>query len=572
MRTLAVFALILTLPIASAGHATTRELGAEVEAGATIVLALDASGSVRAHGSGSRGESRTTLEYEHRYAWGGLLELQRGADGVFWGERELRGGGQGQLVMSHTSPGGGFTTTCDADRRLLDVGRSGARAHLTPETGELLVVITSMGDVLPQDGCVTQYSSGHQETSPMWPPPPLSPLVVEGMRSVGDARVQQVSRGLDELNAANAVIFRVRLQDGHTILRGGASAPYPKSGEGPMEHLCPNADISSGSCSVSGTLHVRTIVNPCNALRASLAVHLAAVQALQQPPSGSSESQVRAFSVDARQKVQALLADARGLELICGEEAPLSLEAVLGAQEKVLSAWIDVAKKHGLSDDGKRELVGAERGRQLVGGGDGSAAVAEAVGTVLASEGNYGPIVVRAHSPVALHAWDEEGRHVGWNESAGAPDAQVRGASYHGRPGEGQELTLPSGFYKLAAVELGEGEYLLGTSWNGSGGEEGELLPLASRPGRALVQNILVDAHGMLAGPTQRVASVSAAFVEPWAPLPFEPSPALAGGTPGASVEGREEGAPAKDEGVPGAPLAALVALVALVALARRRG
>lgn len=576
---------LLLVPAALAGHTPTRDLAGEVGSGASIVLALDATGTLSSQGSGTqeRGSSTTstTHAYTFSYSWGGTVELHLGADGTLQGDAQLSGSGSGSLldrsntkVRDHEGDVVNEIVTerdCHPRIGLFNDGKLHATGFVDGETGELVVVIRSITTGAGERDC-TFTSEGNVERSALFPRPPMSPLLVEGIRAIqaGDERVERAAPGLDEVNAATALILSIPLQNGHTIVRGHGSAALPvEYGSEPLGYACPppiESQFVQGTCRASGSLSVRVLVDPCPVLRESRAVHLAAVKAMQKPAAGSSESQVRAFSVDARQKAQALLADERGLQLVCGEDAgAVALSELLALQSKVLEAWIDVAKTHGLSDEGKRDLLGAERGRQLMGGDDGDAEVAAAVGAVIENAGQHGAIAMTAHSPVALHAWDEEGRHVGWNETTESVDVQIPGANYTGLPGEGQALTLPSGFYKLATVELEAGSYLLRTGWNASGAEDVEILPLASQAGRTLVSNVLLDAYGMLTGPLQRVASASAAFVEPWAPLAAEPAPVIAGDS-GARGEAARE-----DASVPSVGAALLLLAMAALAVARRR-
>lgn len=197
-----------------------------------------------------------------------------------------------------------------------------------------------------------------------------------------------------------------------------------------------------------------------------------------------------------------------------------------------------------------------------------STATNEVLAGVFANPGEHGAITVKAHSPVALHAWDEEGRHVGWNATTDLPDVQIAGANYTGAPGGAQELTLPSGFYKVATVEIGSGRYTLNSGWNGTAGEGFELLPLQSREGRTLVSNYLLDHLGLFVGPAQRIAThgdAPFAFVETWRPLSSD-AVTGAGSAPGVP---EERGGPAD---APGAGIAFVLAAAVILAAMRRRG
>jgi hypothetical protein len=580
---LLLFLILVLAPIASATHPASRADEEQLRGGSAMVMAIEAVGGVVASGNGVQRTTSSVLTATHAYSWsyswGGTVELRLEPDGTLRGDAQLTGGGIGRLNdHSHAIYDEGESdsyTDCEVGRDLASPPRNGrwpARGVIDEEKGTLIVLVQSIS--LPWEqtqDCATSGTDQPTETRSFFPHPPLSPLMGEGVTLLAtrSAPIERLDPDLDELNAASSLLFEIPLGSGHSIHHGRTSGAVPVQYGTPAGHACPNAmngHIMTGSCTASGTLQVRAIIDPCPMLRESRAVHAAAVSALKQPASGSSESQVRAFQVDAGQRMRALMSDERAIQLICGED-DTSLAMIGAVAQMVVDAWEDVAKTHGLSNDGKLDYLSAERQNQLLGASDRGSG--EILGAILSDPG-HGAITIKAHSPVALHAWDEAGRHVGWNETTNATDLQIEGANYTGEPGGAQELLLPSGFYKVATVELGEGGYTLNSGWNGTGGEGFELLPLKSKAGRTLVTNYLLDHMGLFAGPTQRIASAADApftFVETWRPLANEPI--LGAGPTGAGARGADT--TSGDAPLPGLALA-ILALAAAAGVSGARG
>lgn len=570
----ALLVLTLLLPAAQALHVDARDLSGEVESGARIILVLDARTTMGSVASGPIGPD-TTLSHTFRHSarWGGTIEFEPGGRTSFTGIEVLRGEGSGALREEVRSPDGGWTRTCDIVQKTAE-GWGSAHALIDSETRELHVLLTGLM-VVPEDECVTTYSNGRTERMSYHPAPPVAPLFwqTQELLAEGDARLLALQPELTPHEAAHSVFFTLPL-GGEQTFRGRTQAEQPLNfGTTHLSYACPGASVP-GTCTATSVLHVSVVVEPCKFLRASYATHLAAVNALVKPPPGSSESQARSFQSDARHRVSALFADERNLQLLCGGEGADgdTYGAAAAANKKVQETWADVAKSHGLSTEGKRDLVAAERARHLLGDTTPpSPEIAEIIAAVVTRQGEFGRIVLRYHSPVVVHAWDPEGRHVGWNDTTGAPESHIEGANYTGQPGGAQELDLPSGLYKIAVVELGEGTYTYATEWNGT--DEGvDLLPLAAKPGRTLVTNVLLDQHGILQGRAQRIGSeaTTSTFVEAWAPLATEPrfrdaDEAHGDDDPGAEGEGGSQGVP-----LPG--VLAVGALLVAGAWRRRRG
>lgn len=615
----AFLAIMLLLPVAAAGHPIPERSAADqMQQGAAMTIVVDATGGIQASGAGTRRDSTMAVEgthaYSWTYSWGGTIDLKLGEQSYLLGDANLTGGGLGtwrDRVHTVWSQDG---VPYDEDRSQIDCAprtdmslrtetMPSARAFIDTEAETILIFVPDIS--LPADDDAHRCLVTSDDRAPHYAgltPPPLSPLVGEGI-ALAAAQPEAVRQALGiyaDAQVATSLFFEVPFENGHFTLQGRTTAPVPNTDGTPGDHICPdalNGHIMTGTCTAAGTLQVRLVVDPCPMLRESRAVHAAAVNALKQPAPGSSESQARAFQVDAGQKVRAFISDERAVQLMCGGEGDQAVANAARVAQMIVDAWVDVAKKHGLSDDGKRDLLSAERQSQLLGGSDDSSVTNAFLGEVFSS-GN-GAISVKVHSPVALHAWDEAGRHVGWNATTNSSDVQIEGANYTGEPGGAQELVLPAGFYKLATVELGPGRYALNSGWNGTAGEGAELLPLTSEAGRTVVMNVLLDHLGYIAGPAQRIATeegASFAFVEPWRPLMTEPpagtTSATPSGTSGGATATPSGGAPTSPTGAPGAsptgsidedggdepagtpaPSALLVvALLLAIAVARRRG
>ena len=309
------------------------------------------------------------------------------------------------------------------------------------------------------------------------------------------------------------------------------------------------------SCNGSGTVEAILYIDPCETIGKSYEKHLADVQALKPPPKGSSESQVRAFSVDVRMRTQALLSDARRLELMCDGGTEGALPAVAEAMRALADAWFDVARVHGLSQDGVRDALAAERAAQLAGAEPGNGPAD------LAPPGPSGNTAsVKVHSPVALHAWDEEGRHVGWNAAIGAPDLEIPNASFTGEAGQAQTLMLPEGVYLVAVDELGPGTYAL----NMSTPDLGDITPLHASAGGASSFVLLVDHEGAMTFASARGAQ-KPGYIAPSALQSTVDVPATSG-------PGRVDAGAPSEKGSPFVGPGLLVVLLSVLALARRRG
>lgn len=564
--------LLFAAPVADASHSTFQPLD-EIAGGTDIILLIEVEGKV---------EQAARATYEHgfydiretfTYSWVGTVQLHRFGDGQYAGSMEARGGGAGTSVAESRSK---VTFAIEDCVKTVPIQpRIGVQARLDPESQRFLVYASGIAHLGLERDCEVRTDGGTERGGSPLPFPPLWPLFAENIARADsdDPMLRELSPNPDPFAMAHGMVLDLDLKEQKTIQRGHREVATPFPEEHVLAHACrwvggePNLE---GRCLVTGTVAVTVIAEPCNFLRRDAAEHLARLEALEAPAKGSSESQVRAFSVDAGQRVRDYLSDMRMLALLCGEEAG-GLEPITRVMEAWRDAWVDVYERHGLSDEGKRDLISAERQCQLM-GIESSASSSRAMAEI-GAQATGGSARLGGHSPIAIHAWDQQGRHVGWNDTKGAPDLGIEGATYEGRPGGAQTLHLPAGLYKIAVVELSEGEYLLTTRAGQDGDRENatasgmEMVPLAAKPGRVLVYNALVDENGILSGPAQRVAELSDAFVEPWAPLASEASPVLAATT---GSQGSEP-PPGATKDAPGPHMAMLLATLGVLALAARR-
>lgn len=316
-------------------------------------------------------------------------------------------------------------------------------------------------------------------------------------------------------------------------------------------------------------LTFRTFVDPCPYIQRVYAEHHAALAAVTPPPAGADEAGVRAWAAPNVEKVSNVLGSQRAWQLVCvGDLLPDPWDEIVRVQKLHRDALHQLLKEGKLSREGIAELMGAERALQLVGAGDDSGPSLADIEAAAPS----GTMEVSVHSPVSLHAWSEDGGHVGWNGSANASESTIAGATYEGAPGGGQTIVLPAGFYKITVDELESGQYLLEVRTNGTGADTEDVHLVKSSLGRTTSTHFAVtegwDGPRLDTFPVRRGATTSSvAFVD-------EGAPSVRAG-PGATARGVQTGdsQPAGDEGrvVPGTALALVAAALVLVALGRRR-
>lgn len=282
---------------------------------------------------------------------------------------------------------------------------------------------------------------------------------------------------------------------------GRATLPHRHNGplgdeQGPGAGYCAVAiaDFATGTCASAGSVTARAFVDPCPYLRKAYPKHHAALAAVDPPAAGADEAAVRAWAAKTQPLVQRVLSDQRTWQLFgCeGDLAPDPWEAIQRAQILQRDALLALLREGKLSQQGISELLGAERSLQLLGdtsAGDSGGTLGEILAAMPASP--EGKIDARAHSPVSLHVYAEDGGHVGWNVTTNASESTIAGATYEGAPGGPQIIQLPAGLYKVVVDEQGPGKYLLEVARNGTSVLAEDAALVTSRPGRTTTTHYL---------------------------------------------------------------------------------
>lgn len=356
--------------------------------------------------------------------------------------------------------------------------------------------------------------------------------------------------------------------DGRASLPASHSSAVPTGGGSLGNLYCVMSDTfdwAPGSCDASGTLTVRSFVEPCAYIRQTYAERYEDLAGVPPLAKGSSEETIRAWAASAQPKVGAILEAARAWQLVgCeGELAPDPWDPIVRVMQMQRDALLDLARESKLTKEGISEAIGAERGLQLIGVDTGTGA--EALLTAIAHAS--GQIAVAVHSPVSLHAWSQEGGHVGWNATTNRSEATIPGASYDGAPGGAQRIVLPAGFYRIEVDELAAGRYLLEVETNGTGADAQEAFLVPSAAGRTTSTHYASttgwDGPRLDAFPVRRAATTDAsAFFD-------EGRPSM--GTPGSGGSAVAAGPDPAETPLPSAMWALLVVLVIAFASARRR-
>ncbi len=195
-----------------------------------------------------------------------------------------------------------------------------------------------------------------------------------------------------------------------------------------------------------------------------------------------------------------------------------------------------------------------------------------------------GPGATKAstHSPVSIHAYGPDGAHVGWDTTAGRAEVGIAGATYEGRPGEAQTITLPGGLWRFDVEEIAEGNYTFEVAWGSGAGAEKESFSFTTNPGRVFRSQYYIDADpdGNVRAAKGRlfhgVAKESPAFATQFGgattdPAPVTPTVDTNTGTD-ASVEGSHvPGATGPPTATPALSALTVFGIVAVSALVRTR-
>lgn len=554
--TLLALAVVLFAPLAAASHPVDADPAALAREGAEIVVTIEVSGDYS--GSGSAREDTnggeqfvaTSGTVRGSYAWASTAFLQPGATTDEWTHRDLpwanvtashrftSDGENAQGVGTEYEVHGYSERTCSASgiQRLQPrvLGRIDETKRAIVLRFEYMQLFNPSGLPWTCSGSDTGYN-GEVTEHDILPPGflPGAPLIQEAIAAAAPGR---------EARDVQHLTIEVPLAAPKQIILGSVHAGTSDGDRrDPATYYCGSYPFEpSGTCNAGGSVNVQVWVNPCKATLASYERHLTEVKALVPPAKGSSEAQVRAFAVDAGQKIRATLADLRALQLACAEPAEDAMATIVTIAGQLSASWLDVEKTHGLSRDGVRDALAAERTAQLL-GADGIGDVSPYLAAAERYQGAPGSTQkgsVKTHSPVSLHAWDAEGRHVGWDAATGAPDVEVDGAAYEGKPGDAQTLTLPPGVYRLQAEEIAPGAYTL----NVTIANESEHMPLRSAPGGSSSMIVLVQDDGGLAFAAARGVSqpgylAPAAIRAAAAPPPGAQAPATGSNAiPAASV------------------------------------
>ncbi|HWG90435.1 MAG TPA: hypothetical protein VNZ52_06245, partial [Candidatus Thermoplasmatota archaeon] len=275
----------------------------------------------------------------------------------------------------------------------------------------------------------------------------------------------------------------VPLDDGHETLSATKTWAMPGN-DGVAERFCGHSFFNrlvSGKCTISSQVEVEIHVDRCGLAEKSYLHHLKEVENAQPIDPAAPEPWVLAWGEDMHRRVIDVLQDARGILLAgCGDLPVDPFLALTSAQLEYRDALLRIHREKGLTTRGIQEVLGAERSLQLLGHEDYETALHE----LKTKPPRDATLIAEVRSPVSLHAWSEDGKHVGWNKTTNRPDIQIEGANYTGAPNGYQKITLPAGFYKIEVEELGEGPYLLDVSWNGTGNTGRDEVLASALPGR----------------------------------------------------------------------------------------
>lgn len=543
MRVPVLLVLLALLPLASAQGAQERDLAAEVRGGADVHVLVEYVGGSAGTREGASDpyamRDANTLEVR----WSAQGDATREEDGALrgsvmgeWSARASR-----SYVWDYKSETSTLheTTTCEGATSGQDAT---LQVEATPEATGLRVRFT--GYTLPSMSVPGACRHDRVETTSEGTQTSHSTPALE--RNVPLVHDPKVAAGDFDLTVL--VPYDGRAQVPFTF-----QGAVPSGGSSAASAFCEMNDAftwAPGTCSATGLLRVRALVDPCPYVRDAYAKHLAALQGVPAPPAGADEQAIRAWDKPNAAKVQAVLADERAWQLVgCeGELTPDPWDAIVRVVQLKRDALLELAKQGKLSKEGANECLAAERANQLLGGSEAD------LGPLLdMTSAPAGTMEVRVHSPVSLHVWDAQGRHVGWDAARNAREAALPGATYAGAPGGEQTVIVPAGFYKIAVEGLDAGDFVLEVASNGTSADRSEAYHGQAQPGRtATTHYAVVDGWD---GP--RLEGYAEAPNR--AATPSSPAPATSGAAPPAA------------KGTPGLGVTAAAGVLAVVAWLRRR-
>src|SRR5439155_1504149 len=87
-------------------------------------------------------------------------------------------------------------------------------------------------------------------------------------------------------------------------------------------------------------------------------------------------------------------------------------------------------------------------------------------------------------SPAELEVFSRDGGRVGWDAATNASVSTIPGATYQGRPGAVQKVTLPAGEYRVVLHELADSALAIRDEWSAPGTSGNETVPASATEGR----------------------------------------------------------------------------------------
>lgn len=562
VRRAALLVLVLLAPLATAQPAE-RDRAVEVREGADVDIYLSYSGAATSSRAGTRDGYTLSESRAHRVEWEGAMQTYRGAPGAPLSgslTATWRATASHDHVWDYVREDGYHYHTedhCAAS----DSEPFGFQAQITPEDRGLRVVLS--GYAVPMVRADAACASSMFEKT--W-----DGTTTDSSTSDFASNVALV-HGLEESYYSRIEVLVP--YDGVTSVPFEHRVAVPHDTDGPSRVYCqmPKGakDWATGSCAGSGTLTVRSFVDPCPYIRRVYPEHHAALATVG-PPS-KEEAAVRAWSAAAGELVRQVLSDHRAWQLVgcAGDLEPDPWDAIHRVLKLQRDTLLELLREGKLSREGIGELLSAERALQLTGASDDSGAT---LGEIMAAgpPAPQGTVEVKVHSPVSLHAHAEDGGHVGWDAATNSSGSTIPGASYTGVPGGAQSIVLPSGFYKVVVEELDQGTYLLDVSMNGTGAQGEDVHLVGSRQGRTTSTHYAVtvgwDGPRLDAFPVRRGATTGeVAFVDAG-----RPSVKGAGETSGSEAETSGDGLEAGRD-APGAKVAVVLLALAAIALSMGR-
>lgn len=555
----ALFALVLVLllvPVPTHAQAA-RDLEAEVRGGAAVLGHLLYEGRATGSRSGSQDPYALAEARVVAVRWDAPLALHASGGKL-----------QGSIVGEWTATAS-YDRTWDYQTESSSLheethcaaggykGPLGMQVEATPEVEGLRVIVK--GYVVPNMDVEGACQWSRVETT------------IDGTTSDAGSRPLETNvaliHGLESTDYDVEVSFLVPY-DGRAAKTFSYSQAIPHASDVPAGPYCgmggQGYPWASGTCSATGRLEMRTLVDPCPYIRRVYPEHHAVLAGVQ-APAGADEAGVRAWAAQNGEKVRTVLGDQRAWQLAgCqGDLTPDPWDTIGRVLTMQRDALLQLLREGKLSREGVSELLGAERAMQLMGVSDSSGATLGEIAAAAPAPAS-GKLEVMVHSPVSLHVWSEDGGHVGWDAATNTSTSTIPGASYTGAPGGAQSIVLPAGFYKVVVEELAPGQYVLEVATNGTGADTVEMGFSRSQPGRATSTHFAVTEGWE--GPRLDLFPVRRGAATETPPFIDDGRPSITGSS---GQGGSDAGLPTEPE-PKGASGPALLAALAAIALAGR--